>query len=367
VRAQYLTEIELMFSSFSLPKKISQLKSEVIMKLRPLHEQVFFITGATSGIGLATVHMAVEQGTKVFMVARNEDELLNIHNELKGKGYDSAYAVVDVAEEMQLQHAAQNCVATFGRIDTFINNAGVSIYGRILDTSDEDAKRLFDTNFWGVVNGSKVAARIMKDFGGVIINVGSVLSDVAIPVQGMYSASKHAVKGFTDAFRREVMAEKWPLQVTLIKPSAIDTPYTEHAKSLIGTPTHQAPVYSAEVVAKTILHCAVKPTREIGVGSAAYIFPLINKLIPNLQDKFMSKSYMESGQSDKNKVQAREHGLEGNLHQTPTVEGKTEGDYSGHVMQSSAMTEMAERKSIFKSGAVAAGLAYLVLRRIRTL
>lgn len=336
------------------------------MKVRPLESQVFFITGATSGIGLATVHMAVEQGVKVFLAARNEYELLNIHQELKDKGYDSAYAVVDVADENQIQAAAENCIATFGRIDTFINNAGISIYGKILETQDVDARRLFDTNFWGVVNGCKVAARLMKSSGGVIINIGSVLSDVAIPIQGIYSASKHAVKGFTDAFRREILAEKWPLQVTLIKPSAIDTPYTEHAKTLIGSPTHQAPVYSAEVVAKTILHCAVKPTREIGVGSSAYLFPLINKFLPNIQDKLMSKTFMEKDQSE-NKIQTRENDSEGSLFHIPTVEGKTAGDYKGHVMQSSAITELAERKSIFKSTTIAAGLAYLVLRRIKTL
>jgi NAD(P)-dependent dehydrogenase (short-subunit alcohol dehydrogenase family) len=113
-----------------------------------------------------------------------------------------------------------------GRIDTWVNNAGVSIYGRIEEVPDADSRRLFDTNFWGVVNGSRIAAKIMKETGGgAIINVGSTLSDRAVPIQGMYSASKHAVKGFTDAFRMELESDDVPISVTLVKPAAIDTPY----------------------------------------------------------------------------------------------------------------------------------------------
>ena len=337
------------------------------LKLRPLHQQVIFITGATSGIGLATALRAVEQGAKVFMCARNGEELQRIQDDMRNKGYDTAYAVVDVAEKDQLQFAIDQCVNTFGGVDTVVNNAGITIYGKILDTSNEEAKRLFDTNFWGVVNGCKVAVPHMRTRGGVIINVGSVLSEVALPIQGMYSASKHAVKGYTNALRRELMAEKAPIQVTLIMPSAIDTPYPEHARSHIGEPIHTAPVYSADVVARAILKCASHPTREIGVGASSYIFPLIDRWFPNLQDKFMAKNYMEEDQERGDKTSQREFGDAGNLFLTPTIEGKTDGGYPGHVMKSSLLTGIAERKNWLKGTAFVSTLSWLIYRKRRSI
>lgn len=337
------------------------------LKLKPLHEQVIFITGATSGIGLATLHRAVEQGAKVFFTARNEEELQRLQDKMRGEGYETAYAVIDVAEIDQLQSAVDHCVSTFGRIDTFVNNAGISLYSKLIDTTMDEAKRLFDTNFWGVVNGCKVAIPAMKDKGGTIINIGSVLSNVSIPIQGLYSASKHAVKGYTDALRREVIADKFPIQVTLIMPSAIDTPYTEHARSHIGEPVHQSPVYSADVVAKAILRCAVRPTRELGIGAGAFLFPFLDRWAPSLADKYMARSFSEKNQSTDKKLSDREHGDAGNLFVAPTKEGEEKGNFPGHVMQSSLYTEVSERKGIFKSVAIASGLAVLIFRRIRVL
>ena len=323
------------------------------IKLKPLEEQVIFITGATSGIGLATVHLAVEQGAKVFMTARNQLELKRLQGELSLKGYDCDYAVADVGQINELQAAAERCLDRFGRIDTFINNAGVSIYARLLDTPLNEARSLFETNFWGVVNGCKVAVPIMSEGGGVILIVGSVLSNVALPIQGLYSASKHAVKGFADALRREVMSDKLPLQITLILPSSIDTPYTEHAKTHIGKPSLIAPVYSPEVVAKTILKCATKPVREVGVGFPAYLFSLTERLFPKFQDRVMANYFMEEAQTSADSD-----------YQDRQVEGEVRGDYKGHVRQSSLVTEIALKKGLAKGAAFVGGLFYLVSSRI---
>jgi short-subunit dehydrogenase len=110
----------------------------------------------------------------------------------------------DVADRDALEDVARLAVERFGRIDTWVNNAGVSIYGRLDEVSDEDNRRLFETNFWGTVYGSLVALPYLRRQGGALINVGSEVSDAVIPLQGMYSASKHAVKGFTDALRVEI-------------------------------------------------------------------------------------------------------------------------------------------------------------------
>lgn len=335
------------------------------IRLKQLHEQVIFITGATSGIGLATVHLAVEQGAKVFMTARNEEDLQKLQDEMRNKGYDTAYAVADVAEFDQIQFAADQCIYTFGRIDTFINNAGISIYARLMDTSIEEGRRLFDTNFWGVVNGCKTAVPLMNMKGGAIINIGSALSRVALPIQGLYSASKFAVKAYTDALRAELMADNYPIQVTLILPSAIDTPYTEHARSHIGEPMHSPPVYAADVVARAILKCAVTPTRELGIGAMPFFLPYLEAFLPKLHDRIMSKFFMEKNQQNTGRALPREHGDSGNLFKIPSHEGHEEGHYPGHVMKSSMLTEISEKKAIVKSGAALAGLAFFLTRRFR--
>ena len=154
--------------------------------LKPLDQQSIVITGATSGIGLATARRAARAGACVFLIARGETDLKALTEELQALGGRAAWAVADVADHAALAEAADKCVRLFGGFDTWVNNAGVSIYGAIRATSLEDQRRLFETNYWGVVNGSLVAAAHLRERegGGAIVNVGSILSDAPLPIQG---------------------------------------------------------------------------------------------------------------------------------------------------------------------------------------
>src|SRR5215203_7446873 len=191
------------------------------MKLKKISEQTIVITGATSGIGLTTARMAAEQGAKLVLVARNEDALRELADEINSAGGRAIYHAADVAAEYELREAANKARSEFGGFDTWVNNAGGSVYGRIMDVPTEDLRRLFDTNVWGVVNGSRIAVENLRANGGALINVGSEVSDSPVPLQGMYSSSKHAVKGFTDSLRMKLEADGLPISVTLIKPTAI--------------------------------------------------------------------------------------------------------------------------------------------------
>lgn len=324
------------------------------IQLKPIDQQVLFITGATSGIGLATVRMAVEKGAKVFMVARHEEELQKIQDEMRLNNYETAYAVADVAEIDQLQIAADHCLRTFGTIDTWINNAGFSVYARLLETTEAEARRIFDTNFWGVVNGSKVASDILKKSGGAIINIGSVLSEVSLPIQGIYSASKYAVKGFTNSLRNELLADKAPVSVSLIMPGAIDTPFADSVKAQAKGPTQTPPVYHPDVVARMILKCAEKPLRELGVGSTAYFQPLMDKVFPRLQEKIMAR---------KLKAKTQSKAPDSTLKVLPG-EGEVSGNYEGHVMKSSVVSEAAAYPWLTRA-LVASGLAFIFMKRKR--
>ncbi|BAM03303.1 SDR family oxidoreductase [Phycisphaera mikurensis] len=264
--------------------------------LKPLQEQVLVVTGASSGIGLATAEAAVRAGASVVLVARSGDALAEIARRLEAEA-DAlgrvATATCDVADRAQVDAAAQTAIDRFGRIDTWVNNAGVSIYGTMEETPLDDARRLFDTNVWGVFNGCQAAIPHLKVQGGALINVGSEVSDATIPMQGVYSASKHAVKGINDAFRIELEeVEKASVKVTLVQPTAVDTPYPQHARNLRDQEAKlPTPMIEATKVAHAILEAATSPTDVQKVGAMAHLNTALAKAVPSLFDKMAAMQF----------------------------------------------------------------------------
>ena len=255
--------------------------------LKPLNRQVIVITGATSGIGLATAQEAAKQGAQLVLAARGADVLDAVVARFNALGQEAVGVVADVSERSQVERIAQAAIARFGRIDTWVNNAGSTIYGRVDEVSEADARRLFDINFWGMVHGSLVALPHLKRQGGALINLGSEASEVAIPMQGMYSASKHAVKGFTDALRIEVeQLDEAPVSITLIEPTAVDTPLPQHARNYMDRePKLPSPQIDPHQVAAAILHAAVVPMRTVRVGMMADIDVMMDRLLPGVSDR----------------------------------------------------------------------------------
>ena len=307
------------------------------VKLKPVEEQVIVITGATSGIGLATAREAVSRGAKVVLVSRDEADLATVRDELEADDGEVLAVAADVADHGALVQVAEEAVREFGRIDTWVNNAGVTIFGEIEKVAVEEARRLFETNYWGVVHGSLAALPHLKAEGGALINVGSVLSETGYPLQGHYSASKHAVKGFTDSLRLELQHEGAPVSVTLIQPAAIDTPYTEHGLNLMDVePRHMPPVYAPEVVAEAILACAERPHRNLRVGGAAKMFTVMEKVAPGLADRqkmgaFAAQRADEPPRDDDTLWAPRPGDV------------RVRGNYPGHVSKTSAYTAIARR------------------------
>src|SRR5690606_37007443 len=179
--------------------------------LKKLSEQTIVITGASSGIGLTTARKAAEREARLVLVARSEDALRQLTEEITGKGGEAIYVAADVSNQDDVRRIAQRAQEAFGGFDTWVNNAGVFIYGKLEETPIEDMRKLFETNVWGLIYGSLEAVKHLKQRGGALINIGSVVSDRAILLQGIYSASKHAVGGFTDALRMELEKEKAPV------------------------------------------------------------------------------------------------------------------------------------------------------------
>lgn len=302
------------------------------VKLKPLDQQVIVITGATSGIGLATARAAAKAGARLVLVARSQPDLDTVARQLGGKVVTVAADVADPAAVRRIHQAAH---ANFGGFDTWVNNAGVGMWGKLEQGNLEDFKRLYDTNFWGIVNGSLEAIKHLKRHGGALINLGSVVSDVAVPVQGMYASSKHAVKGFTDALRIELADEKAPVSVTLIKPAAINTPFPEHARNYLAEkPKLPQPVYAPEEVANAILHAATHPMRDVFVGGGGKVMSSVNKYAPGVMDWVEAKT----GIAQQKQQGTRAVDPAGSLHRPNSPHAKVHGNNPGHVMKTSLYT-----------------------------
>jgi len=330
------------------------------IKLKKLSNQVIVITGASSGIGLVTARLAAKRGARVVLNARNEEALRQVTDEINAQGGEAIYVVGDVGKFEDVQKIADETIRHFGGFDTWVNNAGVSIYGPILDQSLADQRQLFETNYWGTVHGSMVACAHLRQRGGALINVGSVLSDVAIPIQGTYCATKHAIKAYTDALRLELEEERAPISVTLIKPSAIDTPYTRHAKNLMPVePQNPPPVYAPDLVAEAILHCAEHPERDLYVGGGGKMLAEAGQLAPRLTDKLIEAMMFDVQKSDRPAPKDRQDSL-----YTPITDGEERGDYPGHVAESSVYTKAAKHPLI--TGSLIAGLGLAVLAAWRS-
>ena len=258
----------------------------------PIHEQVVVITGASSGIGRDTALAFARKGARVVLAARNEAALRNVAEEIKRIGGAAHVVATDVADPQQVDRLAQEAVNAFGRIDTWVNDAAVSEYATFEQMTDEEFRRIVDVNLMGPVYGTRAALRHMKNQGGgTIINIGSVLSDRAVPLQSAYVATKHALRGFTDAIRMELAREQSGVNVTLILPASINTPLFDHARSRMSrAPKPIPPIYEPSVVSSAILYAAEHKVREIYAGGFGKFLSLMNKISPRLVDWYMMKN-----------------------------------------------------------------------------
>jgi NAD(P)-dependent dehydrogenase (short-subunit alcohol dehydrogenase family) len=330
------------------------------ISLKPLDQQVMVITGGTSGIGLTTARRAAERGARVVLCSRNEPGLRDTVAQIEQKGGTARGIVADVTNPDDLERLASAAVEEFGALDTWVNNAGVSFYGRLTEVALEDMRQLFEVNFWGMVYGSRAAVARLRRSGGALINVGSIVSDRAIPLQGAYSASKHAVKGFTDALRMELQEEGAPVSVTLIKPSAIDTPYFQHAKNYMDVqPKPPAPVYAPEVVANAILRAAEHPVRDITIGGGGRVLSALGTALPRLTDFYMERTMFDAQRTD-----SPAETQPGNLYHSSGTESAERGGYRGHVMRSSIYTRAALSPA---RALLAAGVGLAVFAGIRSI
>ena len=326
---------------------------------KKIADQVIVITGASSGIGLATAKLAARRGARLVLSSRNEKALGEICQQLRSQGAEAIYAVADVADFDAVKRVADRAIEKFGGFDTWFNNAGATIFGELLQVSLEDERRLFDVNFWGVVHGSLIALAHLKQRGGTLINMASVVSNRSLPLQGTYSASKHAVRAFTDALRMELQKEGAPVAVSLIKPAVIDTPLPRHARNYMEVqPKLPPPYYAPEIVARTVLVCAESYHRDVivgGLGGVGLVW--MEKLMPRLSDRILRRLGFALQRSE-----GEPNDQDDALYHPPAREGEVSGGYPGYVAKTSLFTTAyihPIKTALFSLGAVGATAALL--------
>ena len=248
-------------------------------------EPVVVITGAASGIGRETALMFAMRRAQLVLAARGEDALKTLAAEVERLGGQAEIAVCDVTDFAQVLGVAEAAIRRYGRMDVWVNSAAVSTYGTAEQLEITEIHRVLHVNLFGQIHGMKAALPRLRETGGTVINVTSVLGKRAAPLQAAYSAAKHGVVAFSEAMRLELRHANTPVDIVDVRPSGINTPLFEHARSKIGVrPQPIPPVYEPRTVAQAIVAAADRPVRDIVVGAGGRLLEVGQRLSPALVD-----------------------------------------------------------------------------------
>ena len=258
-------------------------------------EQVFVVTGASSGVGRAVARACGARGAKVALVARNLDGLEAAAKEIRRAGGDALVLSADVADADAVDRAAAATEQHWGRIDTWINAAMVSVLARVKDTTPAEYRRVTEVTYLGYVHGTLAALRRMLPRDeGTIVQVGSALAYRSIPLQSAYCAAKAAIRGFSDSLRSELIHDGSHVRLTHVHLPAVNTPQSERQRNKM--PQQQQPVppmFSPETIAEAILWAAEHAPREMVVGGPTLQALWGQRLIPGALDRYLAKAAWE--------------------------------------------------------------------------
>jgi NAD(P)-dependent dehydrogenase (short-subunit alcohol dehydrogenase family) len=255
------------------------------MPKKSLHEQVIVVTGASSGVGRAIARAAGEQGAKVVVAARGEEGLTAAVEEIERAGSEAFAVPGDLAEQEQNDELVRRSLERFGRIDTFVANAIVTVYAEVEELEPDELRRVMDVNFFGVAYGFWAALPALKESRGTFLHVSSALAYRGIPLQAAYCSSKAAARTFLESARVELQKHRYDVAVSLVLPGAINTPQFDRDRQKLGKqPQPVPPIYEPEPYAAAVLHCAEKPIRELPVSWGAQKLLWGQKLSPRAGD-----------------------------------------------------------------------------------
>ncbi|MEU4424099.1 SDR family oxidoreductase [Actinoplanes sp. NPDC024001] len=309
---------------------------------KPVSEQVVVIAGASSGIGRAAALEFAGRGAKVVCAARGEQALGTLVDQIRSAGGTAVAVPTDVTDAAAVRALAETAERAFGRVDTWVNNAAVGVWGRIEEITPDEFERVMRVNLLGQVHGIQAALPALRRAGGgVLIGVASVEGIRAVPLHSPYTTSKFAVRGLYDCLRMELAQEGAPIVVTTILPSSTATPFFEHSRTKLGGMAKPPPpVYAPQVVARAIVYAAGHPRREIAVGGTAGAAYLGQRFFPALTDVIFSIRRIGA---DMLHADRPDNGID-NLDGPIDGPGRVTGEYAGRMLRHSAYTWLIGRR-----------------------
>jgi NAD(P)-dependent dehydrogenase (short-subunit alcohol dehydrogenase family) len=318
------------------------------MKLKPVEEQVVALMGASSGIGRETALRFAQRDARVVIAARSKEALDSLAEEIRGG--EATVVVADASVFDQVKAVADAAVEEYGRLDTWVHLAAISLFARFDETTPEEFKRVVEIDLLGQAYGAMAALPHLKREGrGALVHVTSVVARRSVPLQSAYCAAKHGVDGFLESLRVELRREGWPIGVTNVMPAAINTPLFDNARTKLGVkPKGFPPMYAPGVVSDAIIYAAEKAPRDIAAGGAGKGLILGQRLSPRLMDAIMLPGGFESQQTDEPKPVEAPDGL------FEPVEGqdRTDGDFGDQTLSRSLSTWL-DSHPVAKRGLIA--------------
>jgi NAD(P)-dependent dehydrogenase (short-subunit alcohol dehydrogenase family) len=272
------------------------------MTKKPLREQVILVTGASSGLGRAIARGAGERGAKVVVTARNEDALDNCVAELERAGSEALAVPGDITDRSHVEQAVARTVERFGRIDTYVANAIVTVYAEVENLEEDELRRVWDVNFFGVVYGYWAALPRLRESKGTFLHVSSALAYRGIPLQAAYCSTKAGLRAFLESARVEEQKAGTGVSISLVLPGAINTPQFDRDRQKIGyQPQPVPPIYEPEPFAEATLRCAEHPVRELPISWGAQKLLWGQKLSPRAGDWVLRRMGWKSQHTDEPK------------------------------------------------------------------
>ncbi len=321
--------------------------------------QTVVITGASAGIARATARLYGARGASVGLIARGQAGLDGAAQDVVEAGGQALAVPTDVADHAQVEKAATEIEAQFGPIDVWINVAFASVFAPFAEITPDEFRRVTEVSYLGFVHGTMAALSRMRPRGaGTIVQVGSALSERAIPLQSAYCGAKHAINGFTESLRCELLHEGSGVRVTVVQMPAVNTPQFSWVLSRLPRhPQPVPPIYQPEVAARGVLYAADHPERkQYWVGGSTAATLLAQKVAPALLDRYLAKTGFDSQQtSEEVRAGSRPDNLFDPVDRPTGSDHGAHGAFDDQSHQRSAQLWMSHHPAL--TGAVAAGAA----------
>ena len=306
--------------------------------------QVVVVTGASAGVGRAIVHQFARAHWRIGLIARDAEALEEVKREVENLGGSAVIVSADVADAEAIFAAANSIKNAFGSIDVWINDAMVTVFAPVWQITPEEFRRVTEVTYLGQVHGTMAALRHMRPRNrGKIIQIGSALAYRGIPLQSAYCGSKHAIRGFTNSLRTELIHQRSAIELTIMELPAVNTPQFDWARTRMARqPRPVAPVFQPEVIARAVFDAVRHPRREYWIGWSTLKVILGNMVLPGFLDRYLAKVAFEGQETELSVSPDREDNLLTPVHSFHRTHGRFGNEAKNHsVVAEGALARLA--------------------------